>query len=498
MGSGASTLKEQLAEASPEDIKKAFEALPSDAKDKVKQALDASGASGAAAKGVMIFQLGTNNWQSEEEPAPGSGILHEAQHIAFNNLPDSHSYSVYPSSVHDSNPNREKVKVVKLPHKIPICESISPVSDKRWHSMSDTEVEEYLARLEQAAYDQMALGEAETGRTYDFAIAHHCFLNQVVMQRVIKKRVDEGKAKTPLVAFSHGTALKMFNLEVKGDPEYPMRFKTMMDELKVFDDIVAVLAISEDNKKMFLSHFPNFNPDNILVNPPGFNPLVFHKTEDTIANLSDFSTVTYEDSGKDVGPIPADKYKKMLLFVGKFADWKRLDMVLKAAKQWEAKYPDVCTVIAGTGQPADVKLYHKMAFEEIGLAHTYFVGSQMQPNLARLFTMAEVGLFPSKSEPFGLVFIECMTCGTPVIGANSGGPKDFITEDVGFLIPDEELAVPANDKLVTDLFNTVCTALEEDWKGSKSENCRKLAERYSVNTQVGEYVERIMGVLAKQ
>mmetsp|Transcript_77164 Transcript_77164/g.168685 ORF Transcript_77164/g.168685 Transcript_77164/m.168685 type:complete len:453 (+) Transcript_77164:93-1451(+) len=449
-----------------------------------------------AHKEVMIFQLGTNNWQSVEEPAPGSGILHEAHHLAYNAMPGCHSYSVYPSAVHAENPGREKVKVAKLPHKIPICESVSPVSDKRWHSMSDAEIEEYLKRLEDLCYDQMALGETETGKTYDFMIAHHCFLNQIVLQRVNQKRVAEGKKKIPQVAFCHGTALKMFNLEEKGDAEYPMRFKKMMEELKVFDDVQAVVTISEDNKKMFLHHFPNFEPANVFVSMNGYNPLVFYKHPDTLQEgLSKFTTKTYEGSGTECQTIPGDKYKKMVLFVGKFADWKRLDMVLKAAKLYEAKYPDCCTVIAGTGQPGDVKYYHEMAFKELGLEKTYFVGAQMQPELARLCSVADVGVFPSKAEPFGMVFIECMACGTPVIGANSGGPRDFVTEDVGVLIPDEELSVPATDKLVNDLFAAVCKALDEDWKTTKGPNCLKLTERFSMNEQCAGIVDKISEIL---
>jgi len=51
----------------------------------------------------MIFQLGTNNWQrkmkgSEElEFAPGSGVLHEAHHNAYNQMEGIKSYSMYPS-----------------------------------------------------------------------------------------------------------------------------------------------------------------------------------------------------------------------------------------------------------------------------------------------------------------------------------------------------------------------------------------------------------------
>ena len=43
----------------------------------------------------------------------------------------------------------------------------------------------------------------------------------------------------------------------------------------------------------------------------------------------------------------------------------------------------------------------------------------------------------SRKEPFGMVFIECMACGTPTIGANSGGPTEFVKPEQGVLVDEE-------------------------------------------------------------
>ena len=75
---------------------------------------------------------------------------------------------------------------------------------------------------------------------------------------------------------------------------------------------------------------------------------------------------------------------------------------------------------------------------ELGLRRTYFLGPRPQDELALLFGCADVGCFPSYREPFGLVFVECMACGTPVIGADSGGPRDFVTSEVGTLVPETD------------------------------------------------------------
>lgn len=94
----------------------------------------------------IIFQLGTNNWQRQGEYAPGSGILHEALHCAFNNIENTKCYSIYPSKIQSSTD--EQVKIFKLDHDIPICESVGPVSSYRWHTMTDKVFDLYRQKLE--------------------------------------------------------------------------------------------------------------------------------------------------------------------------------------------------------------------------------------------------------------------------------------------------------------------------------------------------------------
>ena len=119
----------------------------------------------------LIFQLGTNNWQRDGEFAPGSGILHESHHHAYNALPGVRCYSMYPSR--RQRFAEEDVHVFPLEHDIPICESVSPVSSYRWHAMSEDEVDAYRLRLTNAVADWMDEIEARTGDRFSLAIAHH-------------------------------------------------------------------------------------------------------------------------------------------------------------------------------------------------------------------------------------------------------------------------------------------------------------------------------------
>ena len=59
--------------------------------------------------------------------------------------------------------------------------------------------------------------------------------------------------------------------------------------------------------------------------------------------------------------------------------------------------------------------------ERLGLQNTHFVGRKNTDEVRRIQSLSDVSVIPSRNEPFGLVVIEGMACGHPVIGTNSGG-----------------------------------------------------------------------------
>lgn len=178
-----------------------------------------------------------------------------------------------------------------------------------------------------------------------------------------------------------------------------------------------IIVVSVAQKEKFESLFP-YAASKVELLENGYDPKIFYvdktiKREDIIPNLT--SHMTFD------GKIDMD-YDHLILFVGKFADFKGIDSLLSAAKLYEDKLSEegkkTLTIIVGSGI-LDEKL--KAQAKQLGLKNTHFVGRQVHDVICKLQNLATVSLIPSRDEPFGLVVIEGTACGHPVIGSNSGG-----------------------------------------------------------------------------
>jgi phage gpG-like protein len=75
-----------------------------------------------------------------------------------------------------------------------------------------------------------------------------------------------------------------------------------------------------------------------------------------------------------------------------------------------------------------------------------------------------------------------------VIGADSGGPRDFVTDEVGTLVPETD----DRAELAASLAATITRAVEEDWKATKGPVAETYArERFSVVGQVSELLAEV-------
>jgi glycosyltransferase involved in cell wall biosynthesis len=111
---------------------------------------------------------------------------------------------------------------------------------------------------------------------------------------------------------------------------------------------------------------------------------------------------------------------KYLLCVSRVSKEKNLEDF------FEIKYPGYLKIMVGDGPMLET---YKKKYSDV-----HFTGFKTGVDLARYYANAEVFVFPSKWETFGIVMLEAMACGTPVAAFPCDGPKDVIEQGVtGFM-----------------------------------------------------------------
>lgn len=157
-----------------------------------------------------------------------------------------------------------------------------------------------------------------------------------------------------------------------------------------------VIAVSAYEKEMVIKHY-GVPRSNIAVVHNGIDMLEFQPM--------DIRRVFPND--------------KIVLFVGRLTFQKGVDYLLKAAKQALEKLPNTVFVIAGSGD-MEQRLIMQAAYMGIG-QRIIFTGFVTGQKLKTLYSMADLFIMPSVSEPYGLVALEAIASGTPTIISKQSG-----------------------------------------------------------------------------
>lgn len=131
------------------------------------------------------------------------------------------------------------------------------------------------------------------------------------------------------------------------------------------------------------------------------------------------------------------KYKLMpehtvLAFISSFIKEKGFATYLEAAKNLLKDNKNLRFLMLGSG-PAEAEIKHFIKHNNL-TEHFILVPRQAQADLPKFFSLADVFIFPSHRESLGLVALEALSCGTPVIASNIDTMKEYIKEGKnGFL-----------------------------------------------------------------
>jgi D-inositol-3-phosphate glycosyltransferase len=200
-------------------------------------------------------------------------------------------------------------------------------------------------------------------------------------------------------------------------------------EIRVISFVDKIIA-STSTEKAQLEKLYGANSNKIEIISPG-------------VDLSRFYPIP-PDEAKDFVGIPIEK--KMLLFVGRIEPLKGIKTLLRAIgylQENEDLEKNLCLAVIG-GDLADRDGNESEEFQtlnrlrdEYGLGEMVtFLGKQSQDTLPYYYSAAEMVIMPSHYESFGMVALEAMACGTPVIASLVGGLIHLVEDGVtGYHVP---------------------------------------------------------------
>ena len=149
--------------------------------------------------------------------------------------------------------------------------------------------------------------------------------------------------------------------------------------------------------------------------------------------------------------------RAVLLWVGRIAPIKGLDTLLDAVARLSERGQDLRLLVVG-GDADERTSGHETSLrqriERLGLGDSVrFLGPQPQGVLPLYYAASDVTVLPSYYESFGMVALEAMACGSPVIASRVGGLVTTVRDGVtGFLVPDGDVEALAEriETLVAD------------------------------------------------
>jgi glycosyltransferase involved in cell wall biosynthesis len=165
----------------------------------------------------------------------------------------------------------------------------------------------------------------------------------------------------------------------------------------------------------------------------------------------------------------------LLLYIGRLSAEKEIDRIKPVLEA----IPNARLALVGDGP------YRAELEAHFADTPTNFVGYLAGENLASAYASADAFIFPSRTETLGLVLLEAMAAGCPVVAANSGGIPDIVTDGVnGYLFDpkDETGAITATQRLLAasaerELMRRNAVAEAEKWGWAAA--TRQLQQFYS-------------------
>ena len=262
----------------------------------------------------------------------------------------------------------------------------------------------------------------EKGITYDIIHSHYWLSGMAAAS------LSDFWGGTPIVHMYH-TLGEMKNRIARSEAEREGEYR-IHGEKQVLRraDRIVVATIAELTQLRFLY---KANQSKLVVIPPG-------------VDVSHFYPIPSDEAKMYVGLKPEDR---MVLFVGRIEPLKGVDTLIQAMScvQLNQERPVHLAIIGGDPAASPQEMSEEMArlqklCDDLAVGQTVvFLGKRDQDKLPYYYSAAELLVMPSHYESFGMVALEAMACGTPVVASEVGGLAYLVRDgETGFTIPDQE------------------------------------------------------------
>ena len=166
--------------------------------------------------------------------------------------------------------------------------------------------------------------------------------------------------------------------------------------------------------------------------------------------------------------------EKIILFMGRLVYEKGVQNLIAAMPKILANYHDAKLIVAGKGGMIDEL---KAEVNSLGLGNkVYFTGYLSSINVQKMYKCADISVFPSTYEPFGIVALEAMLAGTPVVVSDIGGLNEIVDHGLNGMksyagnpnsLADSILTLLFDQKLCSDITKNAVSKVKKDYNWQK-------------------------------
>ncbi len=285
---------------------------------------------------------------------------------------------------------------------------------------------------------------------------------------------------TPILQMFHTLgALKNQVAQSTAELEPQLRITQEAEIIGFADRVVAATALEREQMQILYGA----DPARIAVVPPG-------------VDLERFRPRPCAEARASIG-VPADC--QVILFVGRIQPIKGIDTLIRAMALVFEREPElrqqVYLCIIGGDPSADAEREQSELQrlselrDELGISNlVLFLGSKDQDSLPCYYSAASIVVVPSHYESFGLVALEAMACGAPVIASDVGGLSFSVSDGFnGYLVPNGD-----PDALA---YKVTLLLKFEGLRNQLGEQARRWVERYdwpNIAAEISELYEQVL------